>query len=78
MLNRIAVASLNQAKDLAQWWCQIRDEVLEFEVVVRPEMVVPVKVEAPAVVNVECEAILLAVHKDIAQLVRKVNHGSET
>ena len=72
------VTSLNKAKDLAPWWCQIRDEVLEVEAVVRTEVVVPVKVELQAVVNVQREAILLAMHRDIAGIVRKVNHGAET
>ena len=71
------VTSHNQAKDLAPWWCQILDEVLEVEVVVRTEVVVQVNVEVPAVVNVQCEVILLAVHRYIAQIVRKVNHGPE-
>ena len=60
------VTSLNQAKDLAPWWCQILDDVLEVEVVARAEVVAPVKVEAQAVVNVQREVILLAMHRDIA------------
>ena len=60
------VTSLNQAKDLAPWWCQILDEVLEVEAIVRTEVVVQVKVEVQAVVNVQHEVIPLAMHRDIA------------
>ena len=59
------VTSHNQAKDLAPWWCQILGEVPEVEVALRTEVVAQVNVEAPAVVNVQHEVILLAMHRDI-------------
>ena len=66
VLSPMLVTSLNQAKGLAPWWYQTRDEVLEVDVLVRTEVVVQVKVEAQAVVNAQHEVILLAMHRDIA------------
>ena len=60
------VTSHNQAKDLAPWWCQVRDEVLEVEAIVRTEVMVQVKAEVQAVVNAQHEVIMLAMHRDIA------------